>query len=210
MTVEIYDEDYFENGVGSNYVNYGDDPGWPLTAVTMLQFLGSGATVYEVGCAKGYFVSWARKAGLLAFGCDLSRYAIRAGVAGLRNYLQQADAEQLPWPAQSADAVCSWEVLEHMRPETINDVLLQMNKVVKPGGWFWHRIGIERTDGLFPEGEDHDHTHTLMRSDDWWRTLFSTRGYIRQDRAEAELNDVFKNRDWFGRFYVYRKPEGDE
>jgi SAM-dependent methyltransferase len=210
MTAEVYDEDYFENGVGSNYVGYSDDGGWPLTVDVMRRFMKPESVLYEVGCAKGYFVYWAREGGFDAYGCDVSRYAIKAGVSGLRPFIQQADAQRLPWQAGSADGVCSWEVLEHMQPSTIDEVLLQMDQVVRPGGWFWHRIGIIRTDGRFPDGEDHDATHTLMHDDAWWRELFANRGYVRQVEAEFALDTVFNDRDWFGRFFVYRKPEGAE
>lgn len=51
-----YGEGYWERAEGSNYRDYGDDPGWGIIA-DIFQRLRSNARVIEAACAKGYFVA---------------------------------------------------------------------------------------------------------------------------------------------------------
>jgi cyclopropane fatty-acyl-phospholipid synthase-like methyltransferase len=201
-----YNEGYFERAEGSNYVNYGDDPGFLTIAALMRTLLPADSRVYELACAKGYFVKHARSVMLDTYGIDISEYAISTAVPEAAPYVEVGDALSLPWLPETADAVVSWEFLEHLTERTIDAVIDEVDSVSKPGALTIHRIGIIRTDGLFPEGEDHDHTHTLMRDDAWWRDFFASRGYTRLVDVEAKFDEVFKERDWMGRFYVYRLP----
>ena len=206
MTTTPYDEGYFERAEGSNYNGYGDDPGFLSTAAELGGYVPVGSTMLEVACAKGYFVKWARLLGFDAYGFDVSEYAIGAAVPEAVPFVQVADALSMPWPEDVFDSVVSWEFLEHLTPETIGLVLGECERVGKPGALTLHRIGIIRTDGRFPEGEDHDHTHTLLREDAWWRETFADRGWERVTDFEERLDRVFDDRDWSGRFYAYRMP----
>ena len=205
-TTNPYDEGYFERAEGSNYCQYGDDPGFLTIAAFMRTLVPAGSRVYEVACAKGFFVKHARSLAMDAYGVDVSEYAISVAEPEAVPYVQVGDALSLPWDDETGDAVVSWEFLEHLTPETIRLALSEMERVAKPGALSIHRIGITRTDGRFPEGEDHDHTHTLMRTDDWWRQLLHTQGWTRQADVETRLDEVFATRDWSGRFYVYELP----
>lgn len=206
MTTTPYDEGYFERAEGSNYVNYGDDQGFLATAAEMAAVLPLRSSVLEAACAKGYFVKWARLLGYDAYGFDVSEYAISTADPDAAPYVQVADALSMPWDDDEFDAVVSWEFLEHLTEDTVGPVLSECERVGKPGALALHRIGIIRTDGRFPEGEDHDHTHTLLREDPWWRSLFDARGWRRDVDFEARLDYVFDDRDWSGRFYAYRMP----
>lgn len=202
-----YTEGYFEHAEGSNYLHYGDDPGFLTKAALLRSLMPVDSRVYEVACAKGYFVKWARQLGLDTYGVDLSDYAIEHAEPETVPYVQVGDALALPWTTKTGDAVVSWEFLEHLTEDTIATALDEVERVAKYGALTIHRIGIIRTDGLFPEGVDDDHTHTLMREDGWWRGLFASRNWVREGDIEAHFNTVFETRDWFGRFYIYRLPK---
>lgn len=202
-----YDEGYFERAEGSNYLNYGDDPGFLTIAALMRTLLPAGSKVLEEACAKGYFIKHARSLALDACGFDISEYAISKAVSEAASHVLVADALNVPWDDDVFDAVVSWEFLEHLTVETIGDALREIERVGKPGALTIHRIGIIRTDGRFPEGEDHDHTHTLMRDDEWWRMILHMRGWTRLSGIEAQFDQVFDARDWSGRFYIYRLPQ---
>lgn len=206
FTSEDYGEGYWERAEGSNYRNYGDDPGWRGILHVMNQFLPAQARIVEVACAKGYFVHHARRNGHFAIGFDLSGYAIAQSVEPDHTF--QHDAT-MPWPIHPrlADAVCGWEFLEHVHEEDTGLVLSESVKTLKPGGTLWFKIGIVVPDSHdFAGQEDHDHTHVNMQPREYWEYQFSTFGLEPVREAEALLDAEFEHRDWKGRFFVWEKP----
>jgi ubiquinone/menaquinone biosynthesis C-methylase UbiE len=95
--------------------------------------------VLEVGFGAGTdFIQWLR-AGAWASGIDLTEEALanvrhRIGVYGLPapESLQVADAENLPFPANTFDLGYSWGVLHHT-PNT-EKAVAELVRVVRPGG----------------------------------------------------------------------------
>lgn len=206
FTSEDYGEGYWERAEGSNYRNYGDDPGWRGILHVMNQFLPAQARIIEAACAKGYFVHRARQMGHEAFGFDLSEYAISKSVEP--SWTMVHDATK-PWPFHSRqfDAVCGWEFLEHIHEEDMGTVLSEAVKALKPGGSLWFKTGIVVPDSHdFAGQEDHDHTHVNMQPREYWEYQFSTFGLEPVREAESLLDAEFAHRDWKGRFFVWEKP----
>lgn len=206
---DAYSEGYWERAEGSNYVNYGDDPGWGPIAKLMTKFVGERLRIVEAACAKGWFVRKARQWGHDAVGFDLSEYAIAKAPGEVSRYIQTHDAID-PWPYEdnSADIVCAWEFFEHIHDENIPAVLGQMVRVLKPGGELWLKTGIIVPDDHdFAGQEDHDHTHVAVHDRAWWEALFESVGLVQLPDREAALDYEFSDRDWKGRFFVWRKPE---
>lgn len=206
---DAYGEGYWERGEGSNYYAYGDDWGWGVVAKVITTLRGRGLNVIEAACAKGYFVRRMLAFGHDAVGFDLSEYAISQAPADVTRRVRVHDAID-PWPYEdeSADIVCAWEFFEHIHDENIPVVLDHMVHALKPGGELWFKTGIVvPEDHPFAGQEDHDHTHVAVHTREWWESLFEAKGLVRVPEAEAALDYQFDDRDWFGRFFVWRKPE---
>ncbi|MGE3164468.1 MAG: class I SAM-dependent methyltransferase [Planctomycetota bacterium] len=93
--------------------------------------------VLEVGCACGQISREIAALGHTVTGIDLSHEAIAIGERilpefGLPITLQQGDALNLPFAADSFDAVVSWDVIEHIpeQPRFLAEIL----RVLRPGG----------------------------------------------------------------------------
>lgn len=202
---------YFEHGQGSNYHRYGDDAGWdPILDVMEKFHPGTQLRIFEAGCAKGYFVGHARMRGHEARGFDLSEYAIGKAPDGAQGHVYQHDATTL-WPERSNqfDIVCAWEFLEHIPTPHIETVLHEMLRTMKvEGGELWLKTGIVVPDDHPFAGkvEDHDKTHVSMYPREWWEDRFRQLGLIPFKDAQDELDRTFRNRDWYGRFFVWRVP----
>jgi SAM-dependent methyltransferase len=196
----VYGIDYFEHGVGSNYKDYADDPGWPVTTEVLARHFPSPARMLELGAAKGYFVRAARDAGFECVGADISEYA--AGKSG--GLVEHTDATTgLDFPAASFDLVVSWEFLEHIDGSQITKVTAEMDRVLRPGGVQIHRIGI-----LIPGREPEffsDCTHVLPLTREEWPQYWPA--YERLSGVEDDLDTAFADRDWRGRFFAFKKPE---
>ncbi len=98
---------------------------------------GAGKRVLEIGVGAGSdFINWVRS-GATATGIDLTETGVdltreRLTLEGLRAEVQQGDAEQLPFAADSFDIVYSWGVLHHS-PDTARAVS-EVKRVLRPGG----------------------------------------------------------------------------
>lgn len=196
----MYGVGYFEHGEGSNYLNYGDDPGWLETVAVLTRVLPLPCSLLELGAAKGYFVRAARASGFLCTGVDVSDYAVSRS----DGRVQLGDATKgLDFSDGCFDAVVSWEVLEHVSEEHIYTVASEMDRVLRPGGLQVHRIGV-----LIPGREAEfysDETHVLPWTREQWPRVWPS--YERSPDVEEALDQRFADRDWSGRFFAFRKPE---
>lgn len=96
--------------------------------------LRKGDSVLDVGCNAGARLEQLRREfGTIGTGIDYSPKTVALGAQAFPELkLLVGDAEQLPFPDQSFDAVISFETFEHLPdPEA---ALCEMARVLKPGG----------------------------------------------------------------------------
>ncbi len=96
-----------------------------------------GRKVLDVGCGNGYVLARYAQAGAEVYGVDLTEQGVqlcrrRFEFAGLQGDFRVANAEELPFPDNHFDCVCSMGVLHHT-PNTPAAVA-QIHRVLKPGG----------------------------------------------------------------------------
>jgi len=192
---DVYDEEYWTKGTTSNYVDYDDDRGWFASAVLLRSMLPKGARVLEVGCAYGFFVRRARVQELDCVGVDISQWAIDHAPEVARDYVQRADAAALPYDDNSFDAVVSWELLEHVPEEHVDQVLSEMERVATPEAWQVHRI-------CLPGSDDNDVTHVTVKPKEWWYDTLGERGWHLSTDWQRRWDAAFTGRDWAGRYFV--------
>ena len=92
--------------------------------------------VLEVGCGEGINIEVLSRPGLRFVGCDVAGLPLRMAQGrvpadGSRAFLQ-ADAERLPFPPATFDAVFAISVLEHL--VTPERAVSSMAEVLRPGG----------------------------------------------------------------------------
>jgi 2-polyprenyl-3-methyl-5-hydroxy-6-metoxy-1,4-benzoquinol methylase len=98
------------------------------------RWLSRGSEVLDAGCSTGDFVGYAKN-DYQMYGLDYSSFAIDVAKRNnpeLADKLQSGRIEEIEWADRSFDAICLWDVLEHIwEPVTVVKNLLLR---VKPGG----------------------------------------------------------------------------
>lgn len=219
-----YTEGYFERGEGSNYHNYADDPGWRVTANVLNRFMPADGGedigerwLMEIAAAKGYFLRAAREVGYDTYGVDISEYATETAVHEVE--CLDITTPQDAWPLSVAsnkglmNVVCSWEFLEHIEGDKIEDVLTNMAVFGESDQWasgvslFVHRIGTTTVEGV---RQDNDITHVSNHTREKWLEIIDEWAAKQDDfklkratEVEDALDAAFAGRDWAGRFFAY-------
>jgi ubiquinone/menaquinone biosynthesis C-methylase UbiE len=97
--------------------------------------LAPGRLALEVGCGTGLFLEQVARSGATVRALDLSTHLLaraRARLGGSANVaLQCGNAEQMPYPDRTFDAVYGSSVLHHL---DIDRSLREVFRVLKPGG----------------------------------------------------------------------------
>lgn len=121
-------------------------------------------TLLDVGCGRGKFVEWANRNGIMAVGMDFAS-----------GYGLMADVLDMPFPDNSFDMITAFDVLEHLRPETLETGLGEMARVSKK--WWVLSIGYGPSKIKTPDGPMQLHPiRTKQR--EWWTPILSKYGEI--------------------------------
>ncbi len=108
-----------------------------------------GKKVLDVGSGNGYILSRYAEHGADVFGVDITPTGVdlcrkRFALSNLKGDFRVANAEELPFPDNTFDAVCSMGVLHHT--ETPEKAIQEIFRVMKPGGrlnlMLYHRDSI--------------------------------------------------------------------
>ncbi|MDI6751271.1 MAG: class I SAM-dependent methyltransferase [bacterium] len=90
-----------------------------------------GAKVLDIGTAGGAFLEAAERFGYVAIGLEPSLFLVNEGKR--RNLkIEQGTIDNHPFPKESFDMVCLWDVLEHLTDP--KNSLLKIRALIKPGG----------------------------------------------------------------------------
>jgi SAM-dependent methyltransferase len=185
-TGELYDEDYYtRRGGGSPYVGYPrQDSGHDTTAhfaalAAEVRARFGDVKMLDAGCATGVLVAAFQRAGGVAHGIDVSRWAVEHAVA---SHIVQGSLLQLPWPDDEFDLVISQDVLEHIHPDDLPRALSEQTRVTRPGGHLVHFVPFYPE---YPEPVQVD-AHLTNADRAWWERFFAARPGLRVVQVPGE------------------------
>lgn len=102
--------------------------------------------VLEFGCGAAGMSIYLANRGFDAIACDLSRSALRVAQLNAGRHLSNSaihpvtyvagNVFQLPFPNGAFDVVMSYGLLEHFSPGTLQAVLPEITRILRPGGLF--------------------------------------------------------------------------
>jgi SAM-dependent methyltransferase len=95
--------------------------------------LQNGALMLDHGCGRGHFSSMFSNLGYQVASADILEYALSSLDSDKKAVCNLA---KLPYKDNTFDGVLSLDVFEHLRPSTMNSVINEIFRVLKPGGVF--------------------------------------------------------------------------
>jgi SAM-dependent methyltransferase len=93
---------------------------------------GPGDRIVDLGCGSGRSVAWHAASGATIVGIDISPFFAHDAI--VRCDLLLGDLRRLPFKDAVFTKSWSLDVLEHLSPEALRDVLAEANRVLAPGG----------------------------------------------------------------------------
>lgn len=143
----LYTEEYFRSAC-EGYAEFNESQGERLSRRLAAAFAVAEITpsmkVLDVGCGRGEIVRHCARLGADAYGIDYAPAAVtmsQQAVSGEQRALgktgvSQADAKSLPFPTAYFDRVLMFDVVEHLYPWELHTAMLEVRRVLKPGGLF--------------------------------------------------------------------------
>lgn len=174
-----YGKHYFDDETyGVGYGGYRYDGRYAGSVDKMIAHYGlkPGASVLEMGCAKGFVLVEFQKRGMNVAGIDLSTYAVENAVPEVKPYLVNGSADRLPWPAQSFDLVYSKETLPHLTEQQLVDAVAEARRVCRTDAIFFE-IQVANNEDARRLISAWDETHKSVKSADWWRYFLADNGF---------------------------------
>ena len=173
-------KDFFDGDRKHGYGGFNYSPKfWEPVIPTFKNYwnLNSTSSLLDVGCAKGFMLfDFARLIlGISIKGIDISEYAIRHSKSEVRDHLQIADAQNLPFDDNSFDAVISVNTVHNLDTEGCANALREIERVSR--GKSFITVDAYRNETEKKRMYKWNLTaKTIMHVDDW-KSFFHSVGY---------------------------------
>ena len=108
--------------------------------VEIMERVKQGASILDIGCGIGYSMAYLGKYGYKVHGIDgPENHRIRAKKAceeaSVLCEIKKGGWTEIPYPDNFFDCVYSVDVIEHIIPDVLDKGMLEIKKVLKPGGY---------------------------------------------------------------------------
>jgi ubiquinone/menaquinone biosynthesis C-methylase UbiE len=130
-----------------------------------------------VGCAKGFmlFDLMEKIPGIKVRGIDISKYAIEHAKSEVKEFLDVGNANSLPYPNNSFDAVISINTIHNLEKEECGQALKEIERVSK--GKSFITVDAYRTEAEKERMYKWNLTAKTIMSVDEWISFFDEVGY---------------------------------
>ena len=130
-----FDKDYWDGDRKVGYGGFKYDGRWKSVAEKLAKHynLKPGQKVLDIGCGKGFLLYDLTQVvpGLEVYGIDISKYAIENSKEEIKNNLQVADANNLPFEDSSFDLIISITTLHNLHCFNLEKALKEVMRVGK-------------------------------------------------------------------------------
>lgn len=175
----LFGREYFDGDRLQGYGGYRYDNRWKPIAKQIADYyqLREGASVLDVGCAKGYLLHDFKDylPHLTIAGIDISEYAIENAMETVKPFLRVGNAKELPYEDDSFDLVISINTIHNLPLEECKQALREIQRVTRKDAFI--TVDAWRTEEERKRLIKWNLTAlTFMHVEDWKR-LFEETGY---------------------------------
>jgi glycosyltransferase involved in cell wall biosynthesis/SAM-dependent methyltransferase len=177
---EWYDEEYFENGLKSNWEHGYRWPPFAGLFRETAQFLTSlfpdARSFLDAGCGKGFLVRALRECGSESWGFDASPWAIGHVEEAAQPFVTHASVDDYQFTRQF-DLLLAFDLFSHVTEAQAVAFLTRARA--------WTRVAVVATIPTFPDPDaaaraatlDHDLSHITLHSRPWWHARLVEAGW---------------------------------
>ncbi len=139
--------------------------------------LTAASSLLDVGCAKGFMLYDLQQAlpGIRLRGVDISDYAVENAKKEVRDCLEVADAQDLPFDDNSFDVVISINTIHNLEEEACARALREIERVATRGSFI--TVDAHRNPEEKERMEMWNLTARTIKSVAGWKTFFRDHGY---------------------------------
>lgn len=175
-----FGKDFFDGDRAHGYGGFSYNPRfWTPVIPTFQSHFGlkAGDRVLDVGCAKGFMMHdmAALIPGIEVRGVDVSAYAIENAIEDMRDHVQVASADSLPFPDKTFDVVISVNTIHNLAEADCARALAEIERVARRGAFV-------TVDAYFDEEqrrrmEAWNLTALTIKHAEDWKAFFARAGY---------------------------------
>ena len=174
-----FGKEYFDGPRRQGYGGYVYDGRWKSVARRLRDYyrLDASSSVADIGCAKGFLLGDLKDLlpGMKIAGLDISEYAYRSSLAGVRPALCIGNARDLPWPDRSFDVVLAINTLHNLEVAECRQALSEIQRVARRGAYVV--VDAYRNQGERERLLDWILTAKTFMHVEEWKQLFREAGY---------------------------------
>ena len=139
--------------------------------------LKAGASLLDVGCAKGFMLHDLALLipGLDVKGLDVSSYAVANAIDDMRSAVQVGNATHLPFPDKSLDVVISINTIHNLEREECGKALREIDRVARHGAFV--TVDAYRDEAERAQMIAWNLTARTIMHVDAWKAFFAENGY---------------------------------
>lgn len=175
-----FGKDFFDGDRKYGYGGFSYNPKFwqPVVPTFKKHFnLNQNSSLLDVGCAKGFMLYDISMMipGISVRGIDISKYAIENAIEDIKDFVQIADACNLPFKDKSFDIVISINTIHNLEKQDLVKALQEIERVSRRGSFI--------TVDAYRNDEEHQRminwnltAKTIMHVDEWIN-FFKKHGY---------------------------------
>jgi len=162
----------------------------------------------DAGTGNGALTRLMRQHGKNAYGIELSRAVLEKECPDLlsKNYVEPGILTNLPYEDNSFDLVMSSDVLEHIHPEEVDQVVKELVRVSRRH--LFLSISLKGHTKATADKDDEAHRHTMLRPREWWHAIFRKHGAVVNEEMLWAMQE--KDSQYITENQKNCRQEGDE
>lgn len=154
-------------------------------------------TCLDVGCGRGYLISYLRKFGIEAYGVELSKTAMEMAQEHVRSYIKEGDIVKIPYEDNRFDLVLTFDVLEHLDRGKIKQAIDETVRVSKKH--ILHKIYTVENEWItFFHKRDFSRVSVFQKK--YWQHIF-----IELPSVSVLRNSLFRLPSFFETIFLLKK-----